>query len=167
MINKSIESNQAITKEVEEGKELISDAKVNEKFQEIFNTDNQFIASLAVKEIIHLFPESIQGDLKDATGVVSMVKELKPSDTHERMLIAQLVACHVTAMKFLSKAMSETQYHEAIDKNISCSTKLMRAFNMHHEALMKYRGKGQQTIQVQHINIQDNAQAIVGSIKGG
>ena len=70
------------------------------------------------------------------------------------------------AMEFSRRAMLNEQSTEGVDLNVNRLTKLMRAFSMHTDALMKYRGKGQQTIKVQHINVQDNAQAIIGDVGG-
>jgi hypothetical protein len=63
--------------------------------------------------------------------------------------------------------MVKDQSIEAVERNVNRSTKLMRTFVAQMEALNKYRNKGQQTIQVQHVNVNDGGQAIVGTINQG
>ena len=42
----------------------------------------------------------------------------------------------------------------------------MRTFTAQVETLKKYRTGGNQTIQVQHVNVNEGGQAIVGDVKG-
>ena len=51
--------------------------------------------------------------------------------------------------------------------NINQANKLMRTFTAQIEALNKYRTKGKQKITVQHVNVNEGGQAIVGDVKGG
>ncbi len=130
-------------------------------------TKDQDIAVITIQELTSILPDNISNEPRHLNAALAMLHDLKPVDTFERMLIVQIVACHTMSMYFSRKAMIHEQYIDAMDKHINRATKLMRAFNMHSEALLKYRGKGQQTIKVQHINVQDNAQAIVGDVGGG
>jgi hypothetical protein len=43
----------------------------------------------------------------------------------------------------------------------------MRTFTAQAECLNKYRTGGKQTIQVQHVNVNEGGQAIVGNVQGG
>ena len=43
-------------------------------------------------------------------------------------------------------------------------TKLARAYVAQMEALRKHRNGGKQTVTVQHVNVQDGGQAIVGNV---
>ena len=45
--------------------------------------------------------------------------------------------------------------------------KLARTFTRQVEALKKYRSTGEQTIRVQHVNVSDGGQAIVGNVQTG
>jgi hypothetical protein len=47
------------------------------------------------------------------------------------------------------------------------ATKLCRTYTSLVEALTKYRTKGQQKITVQHVNINDGGQAVIGDITQG
>jgi hypothetical protein len=71
------------------------------------------------------------------------------------------------AMQMAGRAMITDQTVEGIEMNINRSTKLMRTFTAQLDTLQKYRNKGQQTIQVQHVTVNDGGQAIVGNVAGG
>ncbi len=63
--------------------------------------------------------------------------------------------------------MLEDQTVEAVTENINRAVKLSRTFTTQVETLQKYRSKGQQTIQVQHVQVNSGGQAIVGNVKTG
>lgn len=52
-----------------------------------------------------------------------------------------------------------------IDMNTNRATKLMRTFTAQVEALQKLRGKGQQTVRVEHVTVNAGGQAIVGHVE--
>ena len=45
--------------------------------------------------------------------------------------------------------------------------KLARTFSSQVEALKKYRSTGEQNIRVQHVNVSEGGQAIVGKVQTG
>jgi hypothetical protein len=47
------------------------------------------------------------------------------------------------------------------------AVKLSRTFAIQMEALNRYRGKGQQTVTVEQVNVNSGGQAIVGAIASG
>ncbi len=143
--------------------------KLDEVYNDLKNslsTDDQDILTLALNEIINIVPKKNRENLVYQNAVIAMVHELNPTDCYERMLIVQIVSCHIMIMHFSWGAMSY-EHEDIIDIHVNRAAKLMRAFKNHSEALQKYRGKGSQTIQVQHINLQDHAQAILGNVRGG
>jgi len=44
------------------------------------------------------------------------------------------------------------------------ANKLLRTYTAQVEALSRYRGKGQQTVRVEHVTVQAGGQAIVGAV---
>ena len=83
------------------------------------------------------------------------------------MLATQMVTVHNTAMTLSGRALKDGQSIEMANFYINSATKLMRTYTTQMEALNKYRSKGQQKITVQHVNVNDGGQAIVGDVKGG
>ena len=92
---------------------------------------------------------------------------IAPRDSLEGMLAVQMIATHSMAMRMSALAMLSDQTPEGVEINTSRAAKLMRTYAGQMEALQKYRNKGQQTIQVQHVTVNDGGQAIVGSVSKG
>jgi len=56
---------------------------------------------------------------------------------------------------------------DAMNLKINQVTKLSRAFANHLEVLNKNRGKGQQKMTVEHIHVNEGAQAVIGNVEQG
>jgi hypothetical protein len=91
----------------------------------------------------------------------------KPRDELEGMLIAQLIATHSAAMECHRRAMLGEQTFEARREYLNQANKLSRTCAALTEALDRHRGKGQQRITVEHVNVHAGGQAIVGAITPG
>ena len=78
-----------------------------------------------------------------------------------------MAAVHNMAMEMSSRAMISDQTVDGVDRNVNRVTKLMRTFTTQIEALNRYRTKGQQKITVQHVNVNDGGQAVVGDVNQG
>jgi hypothetical protein len=120
---------------------------------------------------LHLVDQlrSVLPNKLDASGLnaaTDLMSSIQPQDAMEGMLAAQMVACHTMAMTFAQRATALNQPDKAVESNLNRSTKMMRLFSQHMEALHKIRHKGQQTIQVQHIHLDGVQQAIVGNNVG-
>jgi len=100
-------------------------------------------------------------------GTIAMYRGIEPQDSVECMLASQMVATHNMAMECSGRAMLSEQTVEGVDSNVNRATKLMRTFTTQMEALKRLRMGGKQTIQVQHVHVNEGGQAIVGDVKGG
>ena len=100
-------------------------------------------------------------------GALASIIDSKPKDSIELMLATQMAAVHNIALEMSRRAMYHEQSLEGVELNINCANKLMNTFARQVEALAKHRAKGQQKITVQHVNVNDGGQAIVGDVKGG
>jgi hypothetical protein len=96
----------------------------------------------------------------------AMYQGIEPEDSIECLLATQMVATHNIAMELAKRAMLPEQTIDGVNANINRVTKLMRTFAAQVETLKKYRTGGKQTIQVQHVNVNEGGQAIVGDVKG-
>lgn len=98
--------------------------------------------------------------------MLSVIRDLAPRDPVERMLAVQMAATHVATIRsaqWLANARSlpQSQAH------YTGFNKLARTFAAQVEALRKHRTGGKQTVTVQHVNVSDGGQAIVGNVKSG
>ncbi len=100
-------------------------------------------------------------------AALASIIEIDPQDSTELMLATQMVAVHNVSLDMSRRAMCAGQTIEGIEKYINIANKLMRTYTAQVEALNKYRTKGQQRITVQHVNVNDGGQAIVGDVSQG
>jgi len=87
----------------------------------------------------------------------------KPRDELEGMLLAQLWGSHAAAMECHRRAMIPSQTHPGRVENMRAADRASRTYAALLDALNRHRGKGQQAIRVEHVNVAPGAQAIVGS----
>ena len=79
------------------------------------------------------------------------------------MLAVQMVATHFAATRALRRLKGSDAVSQQ-DSNGNLAVKLLRTFAAQTEALQRYRGKGQQTVRVEHVTVNEGGQAIVGSV---
>ena len=161
-----------LTENNEKGRKL--SVKI-EEIQDAFNivdeedNANNLSAHLLEQNLsINPFEVNVQAQYQNT---LSAIKDLSPKDSTEAMLVNQMVATHNVAMQTLRKAselLKSCRYQEITlgSKTFNTASTLMRTYNMQMEALNKYRGKGQQKITVEHINIADGGKAVIGNISG-
>ncbi len=98
---------------------------------------------------------------------IAMLEGIGPQGEIEGLLAAQMVATHSAAMECLRRAMLNEQTIAGRDLNLKHAAKFLAIYTRQIEALDKHRGKGQQKITVEHINIEPGGQAIVGHVETG
>lgn len=104
----------------------------------------------------------------DATNAsLAIMNGIAPESPLEGLLAAQMTVTHNMAMEFSRRAMREGQTTDGVDRNINRTTKMMKAFTSQVEALQKLRNKGQQKITVQHVQVNQGGQAVIGDINQG
>ena len=99
-----------------------------------------------------------------AMSVASLLQEIKPQDGPERLLATQMVATHNIAMDCYRRAMLENLTFAARDVYLKHAAKLAGLFARQLETLNKHRGKGQQKMTIEHVNVAAGGQAIVGNV---
>src|SRR6185295_2976492 len=104
---------------------------------------------------------------KQLGATVAALAGIGPKDELEGMMAAQLLAAHNAAMECYRRAMLGEQTFEARRENLTQANKLSRTYAALTEALDRHRGKGQQRITVEHVNVHAGGQAIVGAVTPG
>ena len=105
--------------------------------------------------------------VRQFNAAITAMKGMKPSDELEGMLSAQLIAIHNATMECCRRAMLGNQTFEGRRENLNQANKLSRTYAALTEALDRHRGKGQQRITVEHVNVHAGGQAIVGAVTSG
>jgi hypothetical protein len=113
-----------------------------------------------------LVKASVSGENPDEVNLsfmISMVKSIKPRDSVEAMLVAQMVSVHVMAMRcahHLANADDLTQH----DSAARALGRLARTFPAQIDALNRYRSQGEPAVTVQNVKVEDGGKAIVGNV---
>jgi hypothetical protein len=113
-----------------------------------------------------LVKASVNGNKPDAATLafmISMVESIKPRDSIEAMLVAQMVSVHVMAMR--------CAHHVAIaddiarqDSAVRALGRLARTFPAQIDTLNRYRNNGEPAITVRNVSVGDGGKAIVGNV---
>jgi len=138
---------------------------------EIFGTKNEDVADRLFSScvnatgLMHGFkPNDVA---RNMNTVLAMISSLKPQDEIESMIIGRLIALNFQSMSYLGSSSNKDISTQVREMHINRSTKLFRLYNETLEALMRYRRKGTQQVIVQHVNVENGGQAIVGSVQTG
>jgi hypothetical protein len=126
---------------------------------------------VADREAMHgilrqLVKASVSGENPDEVNLsfmISTVKSIKPRDSVEAMLVAQMVSVHVMAMRcahHLANA-DDLAQHDSAARALG---RLARTFPAQIEALNRYRSQGEPAITVQNVSVGDGGKAIVGNV---
>jgi len=77
-----------------------------------------------------------------------------------------MAAVHVSTMTF-ARRVARTEDLAVLDISERTFNKLARTFVAQVEALKRYRSGGEQKVTVQHVNVSEGGQAIVGNVTQG
>ncbi len=103
--------------------------------------------------------------LQHIRSAMAALHGIKPQDEVEGMLATQMVATHAAAMECLRRSMIQEQKFEGRDNNLRHAAKLLSIFAKQLETLNRNRGKGQQKMTIEHVNVAPGAQAMVGQFE--
>jgi hypothetical protein len=98
--------------------------------------------------------------------LLSIVRDMAPRDPIERMLAVQMAATHVATIRS-ARWLACTETIPQVQAHYVGFNKLARTFAAQVEALRKHRTGGKQVVTVQHVNVGDGGQAIVGNVQHG
>jgi hypothetical protein len=113
-----------------------------------------------------LVKASVNGQKPDAVNLafmIAMVKSIKPRDSVEAMLVAQMLSVHVMAMRCAHHLASAEDIAQ-LDSAGRALGRLARTFPAQIEALNRYRSNGEPAITVQNVSVGDGGKAIVGNV---
>jgi hypothetical protein len=102
----------------------------------------------------------------DINFLISVIKDIKPRDQLEAMLVAEMAVVHEATMA-AARRLGNIENILQQDSAVNALTKLTRTFAVQMEALKRYRSAAEQKVTVQHVNISDGGQAIVGNVSAG
>mgnify|MGYP000087622986 CR=1 FL=1 len=141
------------------------------KVQDMLGVSENTLQTQKINEIASLLwvHEDADEDTKHARilRALELYESLEPADGAEGMLAAQMVGTHDAALECLRRAALPNQTYEGRDMALKHAHKLMSLYAKQLETLNKHRGKGQQKVTVEHVNVQAGGQAIIGTVEAG
>lgn len=131
---------------------------------ETFGTEDQALQGQLLLQAASAVSDCTGRELKTFDHVAAALRGIRPQDSLEGMLATQMVAVHNMAMTCMGRAALQDQSDLGVEVNLNRATKLMRTFVIQTEALGRYRGKGEQKMVVEHVQVHKGGQAIVGQV---
>ncbi len=125
---------------------------------------NNVLANQAIEALWLKSSDEKTRDQQYSATVAGLVG-IGPKDELEGMIAAQLIAAHNAAMECYRRAMIGEQTFEGRRENLSQANKLSRTYTALLEALNRHRGKGRQTVRVEHVHVHSGGQAVVGVVE--
>lgn len=116
-----------------------------------------------IRQLVNVGSPGKEPDEAGTNFMLSIVKGIEPRDQIEAMLAAQMAAVHMASMTF-ARRLACVENLPQQDSAERAFNKLTRTFAMQVAALKEYRSKGEQRMIVQHVNVSDGGQAIVGAV---
>jgi hypothetical protein len=99
----------------------------------------------------------------ELNAALAAIDGIRPGDEIEAMLAVQMVATYETAMDMLIRA-KQADLMPTLQECGSLAVKLLRTYTAQVEALVRLRRGGEQRVIVQHVNVNEGGQAIVGAV---
>jgi hypothetical protein len=139
---------------------------------EIFGTPDNAQATALLGHCLNALKPGETGDDGDGVAsderhfMLSIVRDMAPRDPIERMLAVQMAATHIATIRS-ARWLANADNIPQVQAHYVGFNKLARTFATQAEALRKHRNGGKQTVVVQHVNVSDGGQAIVGNVQTG
>ncbi len=154
-----------------EGKMAAQEIAPMAALQKAFEVSEEALASQKINEIVNLlwFPQNADETHthERILRALELYESLTPADGAEGMLALQMVGTHDAALECLRRAAVPNQTFERRDVALKHAHKLMTLYTQQLATLNKHRGKGQQKVTVEHVNVEPGGQAIVGNVEMG
>lgn len=114
-------------------------------------------------QIASLGSHGKQMDEDASNFALGFVDTMQPKDAAEALLLAQMAATH-QAMMMMARRLNHVDNIPQQDSAERALNKLSRTFAAQMDTLKRYRSKGQQTVRVERVTVQEGGQAIVGNV---
>jgi hypothetical protein len=144
------------------------------KMSEALGTADHDLSNYLLAQVAGTFEGTVSSDGHDnkaALAAINMamaiLNGIQPQDEIEGMLAVQMIGVHNVAMAAIRRGMLKDQTFVGRQANTDQATKMLRTFVAQMEALKKYRTGGQQKMIVEHVNVNEGGQAIVGTVNQG
>jgi hypothetical protein len=147
----------------EEEKSLLMRAAACES---IGTPDFAFALSLIQQYVNVVLAENHADKIVEASNLyIKAMHNFQPQDEIESMLLTQFLSLQDLGMKCMARAANPASSTINVDRNVNNLNKILRLQHETLESLNRYRRKGTQQVVVQHVQVNQGGQAIVGAIQ--
>jgi len=133
----------------------------------ITGSDDPDFSRILLHQIVGAQCPNYSASDEQVNALLAAMSGMKPQDEIEGMLCGQLIATHQAVMECYRRAAISKQTFEGWRESLNQANKLCRTYAALAETLDRHRGKGQQRITVEHVNVHAGGQAIVGAVTPG
>jgi hypothetical protein len=116
-----------------------------------------------LRQLVNAGANGQKPDAVNLAFMIAMIKSIKPRDSVEAMLVAQMVSVHVMAMRCTHHLASAEDIAQQ-DSAGRALDRLARTFPAQIEALNRHRNMCEPAVTVQNVSVQDGGKAIVGNV---
>ena len=116
-----------------------------------------------LKQLVKASVNRQKPDAVNLAFMISMINSIKPRDSVEAMLVAQMVSVHVMAMRCAYR-LANAEDIARQDSAGRALGRLARTFPAQIEALNRYRSNRAPAVTVQNVSVGDGGKAIVGNV---
>lgn len=130
----------------------------------LFAAGNVTVANGLISQAAMLGSHGKQIDAQATDFALGFLDAMQPKDAAEALLITQMAAIHQATM-MLARRLNHVNNIPQQDAAERALNKLGRTFAAQMDTLKRYRSKGQQTVRVERVTVNEGGQAIVGNIE--
>ena len=145
------------------GKEMIVS---REDMMRALGTDSAEFTDGVLRQLANAVSLGGGADEEAINFALAVIASIEPKDELETMLAMQMVAVHLATMTF-TRRLAHVETIAQQDSAERALNRLMRTYVAQMEALKRYRTGGEQKVVVQHVNVNEGGQAIVGTVDRG
>ena len=145
------------------GKEMVV---AREDVMLVLGTSSQEFMDGVLRQLANAVSPGKDADEEAINFALAVIAGIEPKDELETMLAMQMVAIHLATMTF-TRRLAHVETLDQQHGSERALNKLARTFAMQMEALKRYRCGGEQKVVVQHVNVNEGGQAIVGTVDRG
>ena len=145
------------------GKEMIVS---REDMMRALGTDSAEFTDGVLRQLASAVSLGGGADEEAINFALAVIAGIEPKDELETMLAMQMAVIHLATMTF-TRRLAHVETLDQQHGSEGALNKLARTFAMQLEALKRYRTGGEQKVVVQHVNMNEGGQAIVGAVDRG
>ncbi|KGT76052.1 hypothetical protein MA20_29890 [Bradyrhizobium japonicum] len=98
-------------------------------------------------------------------AALSFIENAKPQTELEAALVVQMACSHAAGMAVLSRVGGGHGGDRHVATMAAAASRLLRTYALQLETLRRWRNGGSQYMRIEHINIESDAQAMLGNFR--